>query len=263
MAKFINNQEFSNFLIFDIFDQDLNKLLILGIFLIVIGIFLSVSSIVLMKKSKRNSDLLLDNVIREEVEKSSINNDDNNIDDQTLESEVVNSELLKEDLKVEINDISKDDVVYNEKVIVNENGEIDNIIISSNLTNDNEEIEPVKITDKEITMSDDVSIPEIEIVDIEEPENDVDDYTFDNKDEEPEIIIQESVGSSEDVLEDEEIKDVEYVEMDEEDSNEIIVNKNIDIQMPESVEVKITTPKKGKDIEVDLNTSEEEEIELL
>lgn len=306
MERFVNSQGIVDSLILNIFSNGVNKFLVLGIALIIIGLILLIVSVILMKKSKKRSNELLDDVIREEVVKSGAKYDlrahiatsDEDIDkiDNTMTNLNFEEKDVKEELKVEIDNKAVNKVEYNEKVIVTENGEVDKIEITSDIeTSEIPVVLPFVIkeenkNDKEIGSNESLpvvanEVRELEVVDKKEILPVVSEgldssmEIVEVNDEEIESSVQEEVSNVteeiiiEDVSEEdydsefkkEDASNIDFVEMDE-DIEEIVVNKDLEVKVPNSVEVEVVSPKKGNDIKVDLSTSEEpeeEEIEFL
>lgn len=161
-------------------------------------------------------------------------------------------------------------VAVTEEVVASMDGEIPDVAISADV-NIREEIDDIKasviyepVTEK-YNVSDDfidelTDIDEIELVESNEIINE--EKIEDEKTDEF-VEIADDENNSSDLIK--EIGNYDKENFEEiEDAPEIVVNNDLDVIYPGEVDIKISHPVKGKEINVDLSSlEEEEEIELL
>lgn len=247
LSMFMNSKGIVNNLAISIVGKNYESLLLGGIVLLLIGIILLIiSSVLLRKENIEKSNKLLNDVIISENNK---NIEYNKIDKVALENEfdnVTSSVSLLEAGEIPLLLVTGDD---KEDTLVSDIVPDQNILIKNNTL----EEDTLLISDEENEMVKE-AIYENKTEDNEEDETDELDTSF----------VLEETEKEEETFDDAEPLDIAYEELSNEDGDIEIVKNDRDIFMPNEVNPVFTSPKKGKDIKVELlEDEEEEEIELL
>ena len=280
-VKFLNmmltSEGFLDGLILNVVSKSFEKLLIYGSALLAIGIILLLVCGILIKKSKQKSSQLLENTINNSISEQVPNNIDNVVNEENTK-ENSTSAIIPESLPNIAINLSEEQIIKPEETI-KANTEIPNIKIDNQEeTQELKEVSPVELTEKPKEENIDSNkediegnklnndTPEMEIIEspvTEKPKPKPDLNPISNNDEIEMIEMEQIEDSKENNSKDKiEYNPDKYIEMDEE--VEDIVKKDIKITPPKPVNINVISPKKGKDIKVDLtDEEEEEEIELL
>ena len=285
-------------LILNVMSKSYEKLLIYGIALMIIGIILLIISSILIKKSKQKSDQLLETVINDSIAASTSVKDnlkDHIVDENTLinqEPDIIPEEKLPDTIEDEkyttltkleettTTDSEIPEINISETTTKEEVSEVTSIPLEEPSANmfvkeeepeekENKEQENNKpIEDKKIEIENQEEEPinmnqeEIEIVepDLKEMYPAV---KLPKHEEEPEIIEMETIEENQESEKEKEPYDSDkYIEMDE--TVEEVEKKDIKVKPFTPIDINLVSPKKGKDIEVNLDEQEDEEdIEIL
>ena len=278
-SMFFNSKGIVDNLVISVVENGFTGLLICGIVLVVVGLVLIAISGFLLTRKKTESNKNLANIIAKEAdfvtsEIKEVQGDDseNNTSDKdsnlAYSSDSVDNEV--DDINNEVNqkqdntDVDIDnnitEPVFNEDANSKEDSEED--IDNNSNFEDNEEdfsndtIEPKEEYDTEIVEDSDIDVNE-------ESDSAEEDVSFDAIEIEPVLDssdIDESVQDTDNISSEE----TEYTEIFDNDSKEDeIIKKDIKLEPLAEVSPDVIYPEKGKDIEVNLEETEEEEIEVL
>lgn len=244
LSMFINSKGIVNNLAISIVGKSYESLLLGGIVLLLIGIILLIiSSILLKKENKEKSNKLLNDVIISENNKSKMYD---KIDKVALEDEfenVTSSVSFLEAGEIPLLLVTGDD---KEDTLVSDIVPDENILIKDNTL----EEDTLLISDEE-NETDQEAIHENKM---EDNENEGLDTSF----------VLEETEEDEMPRDEEEPLDISYEELANEDDDIEIIKSDRNIFMPNEISPVFTSPKKGKDIKVELlDDEEDEEIELL
>ena len=244
LSMFINSKGIVNNLAISIVGKSYESLLLGGIVLLLIGIILLIiSSILLKKENKEKSNKLLNDVIISENNKSKMYD---KIDKVALEDEfenVTSSVSFLEAGEIPLLLVTGDD---KEDTLVSDIVPDENILIKDNTL----EEDTLLISDEE-NETDQEAIHENKM---EDNENEGLDTSF----------VLEETEEDEMPRDEEEPLDISYEELANEDDDIEIIKSDRNIFMLNEISPVFTSPKKGKDIKVELlDDEEDEEIELL
>lgn len=282
MNMLVNGDGIVESMILKIVNESFKDLFIYGIALLIIGIILLVIAIIFIKNpGKKKEEVALPikekrSQVKEQL-KDHIALSDDDID--KIDNTLTNRKSEIEEVKLPLDKIEE----KQEEININNQNEIPKVNIVSEFANENvEEIKPVLLDEKKEDINTDVQ-NEISKIDITSSFAS-DDVKYEKSSDNEKIVNFSEIVEVDDkkVVKDDEIKVVEvenrderdidmsvekqqvsYFEMDDE-KDENMIKKDIDIEPLKNIDIKVTSPVKGKDIEVDLEKSEkEEDIELL
>lgn len=271
LSMLVNSRGIIDNLIITIANKSFENLLVYGIVLILIGIVLLIICGIVMKKEQKQINKKDNNIIEEQNEPKTktakklqdhiVKNED---DMQKIDDTVTKLELAKIILE------KKNDPQSAEKVSIEEQKEIPNVSIEGQdmEQQDEENIEakevekPTKPEETEIKEEPKADKPVEEKMEIIIPEK-VEEKPEEEIENKKEIEIVELENIEEEVKE-EEIQKTEYKEIDD-FKEEQIIKKDVEVTSINEIELNITSPKKGKNIEVKLEDKieEDEDIEVL
>lgn len=269
-SMFFNSKGIVDNLVISVVENGFTGLLICGIVLVVVGIILIVvSGVLLFKKSDTKQDDRINNVIDYETQKivndgeENVENDkDVDVIDNNIETIASNEEVNKEQDNLDTNEDVSEDV---SKDIEDSN---DNVVESvaymddSSEDNDNKEDMSDELPNDatEFAMEYDTEIVEDADANVENQDNsDEDSVTADT-------IEMESVSDDDENNDGEDsttFDETQYTEIFDNDSKEEIEKRDIELEPLTEVNPDIVYPEKGEDIKVNLDETEEEEIEIL
>lgn len=253
MNMLINGDGIVEGMILKITNETFKDLFVYGISLIVIGIILLIIIAIFVKKPKKEKNIFNESikVKRSQVQKNlkdHIALSDEDID--KIDNTIVNKEIEKVELPLEQKNEKE------EKVAVKKE-ELPKVEITADFVKEEaEDVKPILLEEKE-----DVVINEIVNNESKDEPKIVENEIKKSEKEDIEVVEVPEEKTREEVFKSEEVS---YFEIDEEKEEEF-VKKEIDIKPLENIDIKVTSPIKGKEIEVDLEKSEEkeEDIELL
>ena len=242
LIMYFNNQGLIDSLIISIVENGFQNMLIYGVVLIIVGILFMAISAILLKKENKNIKMI-------DASEKQINNSEKQLD--ASEKQIDNSEKIINKPKIKSNEIlqeikevsdpeerqskANDSKHESEKDNMNE---LDKEKQSNNKNNFKEEIQIVPAVEEEKDEPEEIAASEIEI---EEP------IKTDDEDPEPEEASEDYSEISDENTEPEPIK---------KEDKKIAPLKEINIE--------VTKPKKGKDIEFNPDAEkQEEDIEVL
>lgn len=254
MNMLINGDGIVEGMILKIANETFKDLFVYGISLIVIGIILLIIIAIFVKKPKKEKNIFNESikVKRSQVQKNlkdHIALSDEDID--KIDNTIVNKEIEKVELPLEQKNEKE------EKVAVKKEEELPKVEITADFVKEEaEDVKPILLEEKE-----DVVINEIVNNESKDEPKIVQNEIEKSEKEDIEVVEVQEEKTREEVFKSEEVS---YFEIDEEKEEEF-VKKEIDIKPLENIDIKVTSPIKGKEIEVDLEKSEEkeEDIELL
>lgn len=254
MNMLINGDGIVEGMILKITNETFKDLFVYGISLIVIGIILLIIIAIFVKKPKKEKNISNESikVKRSQVQKNlkyHIALSDEDID--KIDNTIVNKEIEKVELPLEQKNEKE------EKVAVKKEEELPKVEITADFVKEEaEDVKPILLEEKE-----DVVINEIVNNESKDEPKIVENEIKKSEKEDIEVVEVPEEKTREEVFKSEEVS---YFEIDEEKEEEF-VKKEIDIKPLENIDIKVTSPIKGKEIEVDLEKSEEkeEDIELL
>lgn len=260
LSMFINSKGMIEQLVITIADKSFDELFVSGVGLMAVGIVLLTVSAIMFKKEKqfatKNSEKLLTDVIQNEIKatnqlKEHIVKTDEDI--KKIEDTLTKIELEKVFLEAQKEQKST------EKLTINSKTEIPEINIKGDdfveKDYDDTKIEPIEIKETKPIYNE-------EKMEIVAPKTVEEEFEEEPEEKEIEIVeIEKIEEEQEDEPKQEQIK-TEYEELD--DRVEEIVKEDIEVPTFEEINLNVVSPKKGKEIEVKIETlEEEEEIEIL
>ena len=253
MNMLVNGEGIVETIILKIVNESFKDLFVYGLALLVVGIIFLVIAIILGRNSsnkKSNGALPIKekrNQVKEQL-KDHIALSDDDID--KIDNTLVNKQKEIVEVKLPSGKIEE----KQEEVNVDNQNEIPKVDIISEIVNESmEEVKPILLEEK--SYDDEEIVNSSEIVQVEDIEN--------RKEDEIKVIEVEKLEEQSTTLV-EEKQENSYFEIDDIKEDNII-KRDIDIKPLENIDIKVTSPVKGKDIKVDLEKSEEQEedIELL
>ncbi len=228
LIMYFNNQGLIDSLIISIVENGFQNMLIYGAILIIVGILFMTISAILLKKENKNIKMI-------DASEKQIDNSEKIINKPKIKSTEILQEIKEVSGPEERQSKENDSKHESEKENMNE---LDKEKQSDNKNNFKEEIQIVPAIEEEKDEPEEISASEIEI---EEP------IKTDDEDPEPEEASEDYSEISDENTEPEPIK---------KEDKKIVPLKEINIE--------VTKPKKGKDIEFNTNAEkDEEDIEVL
>ncbi len=288
LIMFVNSKGMVDSLFISVIENQFGSLVACGIGFIILGvIFLIITGILLKKQKRKNSDVILDNVISDEVGEAIVQNETqvepiSNIDDSSNDESETAEEPVKEENEVTSSedgvsgiesDVERvvdagvgiadavtakeeDEVVSTNDAISDIESEIEEPVSESVKPEVTEE--PSKEENDEVEAKVDASDDSFDLMEIVDTFEDVSTVVTENN--EPEIAIETPITSEEPVISKSE-ETSEYTEISDEKEEEI-VKEDIKVNEPTSVELNVIHPVRGADIKVEPE-EEEEDIEIL
>ena len=256
LNMFINSEGLIDGIILNVMSKSFEKLLIYGSILIAIGIIILIVCGIIIKKGKKSKK---EAVFNNPLTPSAKDN---------LKDHVITPNSLKENELPQITNEELPEITNNNSElikpleIVKEEKEVPEITISTKKEEENiKEIAPQIINEtmpEQENKEPELENNETKMIEQEVPKEEMPK----EKNNELETIELEEVEEKPETTKQEEYNPDKYIEMDEEVPE--IIKKEPDIIKPQNIDINIISPKKGKDIKIELDKEEEEEeIEIL